>query len=173
MVPHSWIMKCLELTGTAQNIRSLLKNSMPKWKTLLTSEGEILGEVNIKRGIYQGDSLSPLLFVIIMIPLSMILHKVKAGYKMSKTSKVINHLLFMDDLKLYASNKDQLDSLVNTVKLFSEDIKMSFGLSKCAVLELKRGRKIASTGIDIGGEKISEADPNGYKYLGMLQLDQN
>ena len=173
MVPHSWILKCLEMSGTANNIQALIRNSMPKWKTVLSSEGEALGEVSINRGIFQGDSLSPLLFVIIMIPLSIILRKIKAGYKMNKNSDMINHLLFMDDLKLYASNKNQLHTLVNTVKLFSEDIKMSFGLSKCATLELKRGRKADSTGIDLEGEKIQEADPNGYKYLGILQLDQN
>ena len=32
----------------------------------------------------------------------------------------------MDDLKLYAANKDQLDSLIQVVRVYSEDIKMSF-----------------------------------------------
>jgi len=119
---------------------------MPNWKTIITSAGATIGEVKINRGIFQGDSLSPLLFVI-MIPLTLILRKVKAGYKMSKTSSPMNHLLFMDDLKLYSGNKNRLDSLVNTVKLFSWDIQLSFRLSKCAIVELKRGRKIISSGI--------------------------
>ena len=50
---------------------------------------------------------------------------------------LINHLLFMDDLKLYGSNKNQLDSLIQTVRIFSEDIHMKFGLDKCAILEMK------------------------------------
>ena len=41
---------------------------MKKWKVELTCAKQELGEVNIKRGIFQGDALSPLLFVIALIP---------------------------------------------------------------------------------------------------------
>ena len=53
--------------------------------------------------------------------------------------RVINHLLFMDDLKLFAKSNDQIDSLVNTVYTLSEYIGMEFGEKKCGVLVLKRG----------------------------------
>ena len=35
MVPHSWIIECLDLFGVAENIKSLLVNSMGKWKVML------------------------------------------------------------------------------------------------------------------------------------------
>ena len=75
MVPHSWIIECLDLFGVAENIKSLLVNSMEKWKVMLCSGNSELGEVEIKRGIFQGDSLSPLVFVLALIPLSLILRK--------------------------------------------------------------------------------------------------
>ena len=37
MVPHSWITECLDLFGVAENIKSLLMNSMEKWKVMLCS----------------------------------------------------------------------------------------------------------------------------------------
>ena len=77
---------------------------MANFKTVLISNQEVLGTVDIKRGIFQGDSLSPLLFVIIMIPLSLILRDTRAGYQLKKKGCKINHLPFMDDLKLYGKN---------------------------------------------------------------------
>ena len=36
---------------------------MEGWKVELTAGGQVLAEVKIQRGIFQGESLSPLLFV--------------------------------------------------------------------------------------------------------------
>ena len=87
-----------------------------------------LGEVGIKQGFFQGYSLSPLVFVLALIPLSLILRKAKAAYQFSESKEKINHLLFMDDLKLYSQNEKGLDSLVQTVLVFSEDMGTEFGL---------------------------------------------
>ena len=42
-------------------------NSMEKWKVMVCSGNSELGEAEIKRGIFQGDSLSPLVFVLALI----------------------------------------------------------------------------------------------------------
>ena len=80
MVPYSWIIECLDLFGVAENIKILLVNSMEKWKVMLCSGNSELGEVGIKRGIFHRDSLSPLVFVLALIPSSLILRKAKAAY---------------------------------------------------------------------------------------------
>jgi hypothetical protein len=73
MVPHSWLLEVIDMLGVAGNVSELLKNSMENWKTQLMCDRGVLGTVDIKRGIFQGDSLSTLLFVMVMIPLSMLL----------------------------------------------------------------------------------------------------
>ena len=83
MVPHSWIIECLDLFGVPENIKGLLVNNMEKWKIMLCSGNSELSEVEIKRGIFQGDSLSPLVFVLVLIQLSLILRKAKAVYEFS------------------------------------------------------------------------------------------
>ena len=70
---------------------------MEKCKVMLCSGNSELGKVEIKRGIFQGDSLSPLVFVLALILLSLILRKAKAAYEFSENKEKIN-LLFMDDL---------------------------------------------------------------------------
>ena len=37
----------------------------------------------------------------------------------------------MDELKLFGKSEDQIDSLVQTVQLLYEDIRMEFVLKKC------------------------------------------
>ena len=57
-----------------------------------------------------------------MIRLSLVLRKVKASYEWIRKEFKLNHLIFMDDLKLFGKSVDQIDSLVQTVFTFSEDI---------------------------------------------------
>ena len=106
MIPHSWIETTLEMFGVADNVRNLGKESTQKWNTELTTGGRILGNVKIRHGIFQGDSLSPLLFVIAMIPLNLILREVKIAYDLGKGNGELNHRLFMVDLKLFAKNEN-------------------------------------------------------------------
>ena len=75
-----------------------------------------LGELSIRRLIFQGDSLFPLLFVITMLPFSSVLNELGAGYQLSKEEGKMTHLLFMDDLKLYGRNENEINSLIHIVR---------------------------------------------------------
>ena len=53
MVPHSWIKEYLELFGVAEDIKV---NRNENWRVILCARNSELGEVDIKRGVFQGDS---------------------------------------------------------------------------------------------------------------------
>ena len=55
-VPHSWMEKSIALVGVNSKIARFCKLSMEKWNTRLHSF------IQIGRGIFKGDSLSPLIF---------------------------------------------------------------------------------------------------------------
>ena len=57
---------------------------MRAWRVELTAEGESLAETKTQSGIFQGDALSPLLFIIAMMLLNHILRKSTVGYKLTK-----------------------------------------------------------------------------------------
>ena len=88
-----------------------------------------------------------------MIPLTHVLRKAKAKYNLG--GEKINHLLFMDDFKLY--RKNEIKGLVSTVEVFSQDISTEFGIITCSVIIMNR-RKVKSTeGIELpSDEKIPE-----------------
>ena len=136
MVPHSWITESLKMAQVTKNIITFLQKSMVNWKTELTSCGETLGLVDIRRGVLQGDSLSPLIFAVCMVTLTKILQDAKAGYTLGGVK--INHLFFMDDLKVYGKDKTETESLVSTVQLISQHIGVEFGIKKCGIVVLKR-----------------------------------
>ena len=154
LVPHSWVNECMEMFGIAENLRTFLQRSMQQWRLSLTANGEDLGEVNVKRGIFLGDSLLLLMFVLSMVPLSLILKKVNACYKWGKKEHKLNHSLFMDDLKRYAKSEEQTYMLVRIVCVFSSDIGMKFGTKKCGILTMKRGKIVKSEGIKLPDGEI-------------------
>ena len=64
-----------------------------------------------------------------MVPLPKILENAKAGYTLGVVE--INHLLFVDGLKVYGKDKAEIEILVSTVQLISQDIGMEFWIKKC------------------------------------------
>ena len=80
------------------NIVKLFKNSKETWGIDLITLNESLGQVNIKRVIFQVDSFSSLLFVIVLKPLLIILNEIDLKY-VTSANQELKHLLFMDNLR--------------------------------------------------------------------------
>ena len=146
---------------------------MQTWRVELTVGRRSLSEKKIQRGIFQGDALSPLLFILAMMPFNNILRKCTTGYKLSRSQEKINHVMYVDDIKLFAKNEKELETLIHAVRIYSQDIGMEFGIEKCAMLVMKSGKRHMTDGMDqpnhdkirtLGEEEI-------YKYLGILEAD--
>ena len=83
MVPQSWILHCHKMYKISHEVINFIEQTMKTWRVKLTAGGRSLAGTKIQRGIFQGDALSPLLFIIAMMPLNYILRKCAAGYKLS------------------------------------------------------------------------------------------
>ena len=51
----------------------------------------------------------------------------------------MTHLLFMDDLKVYARDERAMKKALSTVDRVSKEVGMELGLHKCAVTNILRG----------------------------------
>ena len=105
---------------------NFIEKTMKTWRVEWIAGGRSLTEAKIQRGIFEGDALSPLLFIIAMIPLNHILIKCTAGYKLSRSQEKINHLMYMDDIKLLSNNEKELETLIHAVRIYSQDKGMEF-----------------------------------------------
>ena len=85
MVPQSWILHCLKMYKISHEVLNFIEQNMKTWRVELTAGGRSIAETKIQRGDFQGDALSPLLFIIAMMPLNCILRKCAAGYKLSRS----------------------------------------------------------------------------------------
>lgn len=139
------LLRCLQIHP---NIVGCIEELMTLWKTRFTIRAgrrEIRTNwIKFQRGVFQGDSMSPLLFCISLLPLSVAL-RASRGYMCGPPSNRVHkvtHLLYLDDLKLFANSEDQLQRSLNITGTYTRDVGMDFGLDKCAVVHLHRGRSV-------------------------------
>ena len=78
----------------------------------------------------------------------------------------------MDNLKLCGKSENEIKGLVSTVEVFSQDIGMKFGINKCGVIIMNRGKVKSTDRIELpSSEKIREKE-DGYKYLRILEYER-
>ena len=78
-----------------------------------------------------------------MNPLSSRLNSTKYGFAIKNNKKEVarvNHLLYIDDLKLLGATANQLQQMLRIVEEFSNNIKMEFSLNKCRTINIVRGK---------------------------------
>ena len=140
-VPHEWMLECIDLYKIDATTQNFLRTMIKQWKTnvhLRSTKGKISTDaIFFGRGIFQGDSLSPLLFCIALFPITNLLNRNKIGYTIEK--RKVNSLLYIDDLKVYTRGKEEMERSRALIHMFSKDIKMEFGLDKCAAIHFAKG----------------------------------
>ena len=170
-IPHSWLAKILSLYKIDKTTSKFIIGLMPTWctKIYLHFKGGTISTDDIKygRGIFQGDTLSPLLFCLCLVPITNILNREGYGYKIG--NRKVSNLLYIDDLKIYAKNDEQMERCKALIQEFSNDITMEFGLDKCAVIHMKKGKVVDSP--IVKSIPLLTGEDN-YKYLGILQADK-
>ena len=81
--------------------------------------------------------------------------------------------MYMDDIKLFAKNEKEMETLIHAVRIYSQDIGMEFGIEKCAMLVMKSGKRHMTDEMELPNhDRIRTLEENEtYKYLGILEAD--
>ena len=102
-----WIIKCLKMFKISDQIINLFTNAMTNWRVESTGKRQTLAGVKILKGIFHWVSLSKLPFVNAMMSLNHVF-RCTEGYKFTKPEEKIYHLRYMNDMKIFRTNKKEL-----------------------------------------------------------------
>ena len=128
--------------------------------------------INFLKGIFQDGSLSVIILILSVNPLSHLLKQLKGCSAGNVRNINITHNFFVDDLKLYAGTTNNLKKVLDIVTTFSKYIDMKFGVDKCAYIKINAGKQTNSKVLPEMNILIIQPVANGdtYKNLG---LDEN
>ena len=130
--------------------------------------------MKIQGGILQWDALSLLLFVIATMPLNYILKNCAGNDKFTKWQVKTKHLMYMDDIKLFVRNeKENIDTQIQTIRIYSQYIRMEFGREKCVMLKIKSGQRQMMEGIELPNQERIRTleEKENYQHWGIFKVD--
>ena len=149
---HEWLLRSSKLAKIPLQLLSAIENLTKHWATIAslhgTNESVITDIIKYRNGLFQGDTLSVLLFLL-------------------SRNHTLMHNFFVDDIKLYASSISILKKQLDLVTTFSNDIGMKFGQDKCAYIKIEKEKNTTTTPIEINGLTIKPIqEGESYRYLG-------
>ena len=65
-----------------------------------------------------------------MMPLNYIFRIYAGSYKLYKSQEKLNHLTYIN-IKLFAKNEKEFDTIILAMRLYSQDIRVEFNREKC------------------------------------------
>ena len=159
----------LHKMGIRGKLARVVKAMYEQHQAQVKVNGQIGEPFEIATGTKQGDTLSPLLFIIFINDLAELLKQQGLGIKIEGVEKKLTTLLFADDICIIAKNKMEMKILLQKATEWANQWHMEFNASKCGVLNQRdlngniKGKKFH---FEIQGQRIPMVD--NYRYLGLL-----
>lgn len=166
-VPHGAIKGALERKGLSPIVVNYLTNMYAECQTSIhTKDGKL--EIELKRGVKQGDPLSPTLFNLVIEPLIEVVQEKFQGINVEGHN--LSVMAFADDLVILAKNKDEA---INQAEMIYNNLRalgMSLSIEKSLAFQYVSRNKtwyIRDPELMVKGIPIPYGEPNAtFKYLG-------
>lgn len=136
-MPHEAILDALRKQDISENVVNYFRIMYGSAQTTFKNCGGF--NVRLRRGVKQGNPLSPLLFNLVVNPMLDGLNEMDGAFEVDGVK--MGALAFADDLVLLFDSEEALQSALGRVaeELGRVDLKLSPG--KCGVFSVKKWRK--------------------------------
>ena len=110
-VSHDFLFKALESFGFGHTFRSWVKVLYTDISSCIMNGGYSTGYFNLKRGVRQGDPLSPYLFLLAIETLALVIRKDTAVKGVQFENSEIKQILYADDISLFVKDTNSINRL--------------------------------------------------------------
>ena len=172
-VSHGSIRRALNRFGIDVGTTNYIMASYAGNTTTVSAGEQSTTPIEIRRGVLQGDPLSPVLFNMVSDELFGRLRRTGAGVVVPSMGRV-TALAYADDLILVAGSTREAQHLLNITAAFFGKRGLSLNPAKCVALTslvVPRKKKLytaTTTRLALGGELIKQLGPSEvFGYLGV------
>jgi hypothetical protein len=158
-VPHSKIIERLQAAGVKDHLVRIITDLLSNRTTTIYGR-----TVPIGRGVPQGDPLSPLLFIIMLQPLSDALAAHPAGGVTLPGDLLLKDLLYADDVSLLAESPEDLNQMLQVCQVWASENGFEFSVDKSKVMVLAGLDPPALPSVEMYGRELEWV--KAFKYLG-------
>lgn len=164
------MLNMFHIPNTLKNI--ILQYYMKAYTIIKTNRNEYTNKIFIKKGVRQGDPLSPLLFNMCIEPLIRLIKSTKIGYKFKGNKELmVNIMAYADDILITTNSIQEMEILFNKLGDYCRWANININVNKCgsaSTFQLPNGeigQKV--THFTINNDKIPDIGYNKQmKYLG-------
>ena len=158
-VPHTKIVERLRDAGVREELVRVVTDLL--WNRTTVIYGNV---INIGRGVPQGDPLSPLLFILMLQPLSDALAALPSGGASLPGGLTLKDLLYADDIALLAETPEALCAMLHVCQQWATETGFIFSVEKSKVMVLAGPKPCQLPIMALYGEALEWVDK--FQYLG-------
>ena len=174
-VQHWTIASILTHIKINPTLKDFILYIMSNCHTKFISQNLSTPPVHLKKGVKQGNPLSPTLFLIYLLPLQwFLIHNNK------KSISNINHLCYADDMLLIAHSRNEIENMFGNLAIYTYYTDMSINNSKSQYTYINDSPQpnfqmnITNNNNTFTISLPTEKKDSNYKYLGLnINLDLN
>jgi hypothetical protein len=172
-VSHKHVLAGLKRFGASKHVTRIVEDLYDGASTRFTIPDGTTGEIVMKRGVKQGDPLSPVLFNIALDPLFCLVEKAGVPYELEEGTPV-SVAGYADDTMVVSNTKDDLQGNIKLVEEFCQAAKLKLNARKSYAYTISPVAKtyLVNCGdqLRIEAEAITWIEPGDTaKYLGVAQ----
>ena len=167
-VSHNLITETLKRNNFPPEIQYYVNQFYENIKATVQTQAFKTEVFQFKRGVFQGDPLSPIIFLVVFNPILQYLQtQAKYGYSLKENEENFITFPYADDFCLITRDKRTHQRIINEIVKHINSMGMKIKPSKCRSFSIKSGSP-ETVHFDIEGYKVPSIAEEEQKFLGRV-----